>query len=240
MEIPGNALPLLSRVQAYRKPGDTVHRWRVLVVLGTLAVALAIIVAGPVSTHLRELLTSHLSSGEIVGLVVGYLWIAAIVAVLPMSPVVVTAALVLGPVTGFLVSWVGIVLGGLSTYALGANIGPKGLALLELTKQSSQLRTALDRSDGQIAALALYFSMLVSFDAISYSLGAIRTRAVRAVPLLIIGPIPKLVFLSSLGAAVQTPWKNPSLVIVSFLMLGVAAYSGRHAWKQGSTSPING
>ena len=161
--------------------------------------------------------------------VAGILAILCIQAVLifpPLTPSVVLAIVLLGPVLGFATAWLGCIGGSILCWLVARKF--RRLLFRPLLKRPliRRVNRIVRRRSGLLAVLLLYFSSVVSFDVLAYLLGFSRAPRRTVLIAYVVGPIPKLALITAAtgGVSAQLPIEFSALLILAASAVMIGSY----------------
>lgn len=148
--------------------------------------------------------------------------------VVPLTPLTLAGGLVFGPSMGFFLSWIGVVGGQMLAFVFAKVIGSDfvhaRVGNVRLGWIQSMLVAERLSVKGLLILWLIYFSCVVSFDIIAYSLGLTRITARWMFLISSIGIIPKLLILSVLGDIfVARADKFWLLIAITLLLVAVVS-----------------
>lgn len=151
--------------------------------------------------------------------------------ILPLTPLTIAGGLAFGAKMGFLFSWVGVLAGQLLAFTLskylGASFVQKRIGNLRISPLEKIVAADRPSVKGAVLLLIAYFSFIVSFDVIAYSLGLTHLKYRWMLIISSIGVIPKLFILSVLGGTVVLEvdkfWFLAGMIMF-FALIGFSTY----------------
>jgi len=201
---PGDSTPA-SRLRAAATP------WRLWLLLGTITVLLGgaavlwAVAPLPSADALADRIRTAGALGPIV--LVSLLMLQCIIAPLPSEPMMLAAGFVYGPLTGFALAWLGVVLGAAASFALARMFGRPFVRRFVATSKLDEL----DRYVGErgvagtfVAVLALRLVSFSSFDVVSYGCGLVYFPFRWFLLATTIGAVPKAFAFTYLGSSAGT------------------------------------
>lgn len=129
---------------------------------------------------------------------IGLMFLQAIVAVLPSIATMVAAILAYGPFWGSLLAWLGMLLTGSFMFAIGRALGPVTVERFIGEKSSKKVEKLVDRY-GSWAIVLARLTPFSSSDAVSFIAGALAMRYFRFVLAMGAGTLPLVVLIAWLG-----------------------------------------
>jgi len=118
---------------------------------------------------------------------------------IPLSPLTIAGSLVFGPLYGFVLSMIGVVIGQNLAFVFSRNLYAKSFEQKMKKFDNRFTRILLNREHKKYyygMILLFYFSGFISFDLISFSLGTTKIKYQYFFILSLIGIVPKLLVLN--------------------------------------------
>ena len=187
--------------------------------LRTVLLAIAVLVALLVPLfvfwdeliHLdAERLAEHVRAWGAFGplVLIALLVLQAVVAPLPAPPILMAAGFVYGPWIGFVIGWVGLLLGAGGCFALARRLGRPFVQRFVRAEQLTAIDAYAEQRRGTtvltIISLRIFMSPL--FDAVSYGCGLIRVPLRWFMLATALGEIPKVGGFTYIGSAAGGSW----------------------------------
>ena len=152
-----------------------------------------------------------------------------VIAPIPSEPVMLAAGFVYGPVVGFGLAWLGVVLGAAACFCLSRRFGRPLVERLVHPRHLDALDAYVEqRGYASLFALLIAIRVLAftSFDAVSYGCGLTRFPVRSFVVATAVGVVPKAFALSYAGAtaAARPAWIDAIILVGSFGILFIAPW----------------
>jgi uncharacterized membrane protein YdjX (TVP38/TMEM64 family) len=128
----------------------------------------------------------------------GLMFLQAVVAILPSIATMVAAVLAYGPIWGGVIAWLGMLLTGSFMFAVGRALGPVTVERFIGEKSGKKVEKLVDRY-GSWAIVLARLTPFSSSDAVSFIAGALSMRYVRFILAMAAGTLPLVVLIAWLG-----------------------------------------
>lgn len=149
---------------------------------------------------------------------IALLVVQAVIAPLPSPPLLMAAGLVYGPVIGFGIGWVGLLLGASACFGLARVFGrPFAERFVRPERLAALDRTIGTRSTTSFLTVVSLRALLPpAFDAVSYACGVVGIPFHRFALATALGEIPKVASFTYLGALAGNPprWLSAWILLV--------------------------
>lgn len=209
-------------------------RLAVLVVLLTMAAAVAGLVGLPDPTQIRADIAAAGSAAPVLFVLV---YAVATLAPLPKNVLAVVAGLLFGLVVGVMVVLLAAMLGALAAFGLGRLLGRGAVERITGTRVARV--DALLRRRGVLAVVAVRLVPVLPFTAINYAAGLTAVRTRDYVVGTALGMIPGTVSYTALGAYGTSPGSWPFILAVVGLVIltvGGGTVGRRHRRRRAEAS----
>jgi len=152
---------------------------------------------------------------------IALLIVQAVVAPLPSPPLLMAAGLVYGPLIGFCIGWVGLLLGASACFALARAFGRPFAERFVGRERLAAIDHAIGSRSGTsfLTVVSLRVTLPPAFDAVSYGCGLVRLPFHWFALATALGEVPKVASFTYLGAVAGNP---PSWLTAWILLVPVA------------------
>ena len=228
--------PLDSTRPTWLRAAATPRRLWLLGIITLVLLACAAVVLTTVTLPSADELADRVRGAGALGPVVlfGLLVLQCVVAPLPSEPLMLAAGFVYGPLAGFALAWLGVVLGAVISFVLARRLGRPFVRLFVRADKLDELELYVgDRGLGRAVAILVGVRLFAfnSFDPVSYGCGLISFPFRWFFFDTALGAMPKafaFTYLGSSGAAMPV-WVGGLIVAGTFSTLLVVPWL---AWRR--------
>lgn len=158
---------------------------------------------------------------------IGLMFMQAVIAVLPSIATMVAAVLAYGPLWGGALAWGGMMLTGTFMYAVGRSLGPVTVERFIGEKTQKRIEKLVERYGSWTIVLAR-MTPASSSDAVSFAAGALKMGYFRFILAMAAGTLPLTVLIAWLGSDMGR--LKMGLIVAS--VIAVAGFIGYLLWQR--------
>lgn len=158
---------------------------------------------------------------------IGLMFMQAVIAILPSIATMVAAVLAYGPFWGGALAWGGMIMTGTFMYAVGRSLGPVTVERMIGEKTQKRIEKLVERY-GSWAIVLARITPASSSDAVSFAAGALKMGYFRFIVAMAAGTLPLTVLIAWLGSDMGR--LKTGLIVTS--VIAVVGFIGYLIWER--------